>query len=58
MDETTGVYLVSWDFSHGPDKDLVIVGKKENGRLMIVNAFQGREARDIREKLSTNNKEE
>lgn len=53
MNETNGAYVVSWDFSHGEDKDIVIVGKRENGKLIITNAFQGKEARDIYEKLST-----
>ena len=53
MDKTNGCFVVSWDFNHGEDKDLVIVGKHENGTLKVVNAFQGQEARDIYEKLST-----
>lgn len=53
MDKTNGSFIVSWDFNHGEDKDLVIVGKRENGALKIINAFQGKEARDIYEKLST-----
>lgn len=53
MDSNTGVYLVSWDFSHGEDHDIVIVGQKEGGKLNIVNAFAGEEARDIYKKLST-----
>lgn len=53
MDKTNGCFVVSWDFNYGEDKDLVIVGKRENGALKIINAFQGKEARDIYEKLST-----
>ena len=53
MGKTNGCFVVSWDFNHGEDKDLVIVGKRENGTLKVVNAFQGQEARDIYEKLST-----
>lgn len=53
MDKTNGCFVVSWDFNHGEDKDLVIVGERANGKLNIINAFQGQEARDICNKLST-----
>lgn len=53
MNETSGAYVVSWDFNHGEDKDLMIVGKRQDGKLIIFNSFQGKEARDIYEKLST-----
>lgn len=55
--ETTGAYIVSWDFSNGPEKGVMIVGKKENSKMSILNAFQGKEARVIYEKLSVKNKE-
>ena len=53
MDKTNGCFVVSWDFNHGEDKDLVIVGEHVNGELKIINAIQGHEARDIYEKLRT-----
>ena len=53
MDKTNGCFVVSWDFNHGEDKDLVIVGERANGKLNIINAFQGQEAHDIYNKLST-----
>lgn len=53
MDKTNGSFIVSWDFNHGDDKDLVIVGERSNGELKIINGFQGQEARNIYEKLST-----
>ena len=53
MTNTNGAYIVAWDFSHGEDVDVLIVGEKKNGVMNIVNAFQGQEARDIYEKLST-----
>lgn len=53
MDKTNGCFVVSWDFNHGEDKDLAIVGERANGKLNIINAFQGQEARDIYNKLST-----
>lgn len=54
MDKTNGSFVVSWDFNHGEDKDLVIVAVRVNGELIkIINGFQGQEARDIYKKLST-----
>lgn len=53
MTNTNGAYIVSWDFSHGEDVDVLIVGEQKNGVMNIINAFQGQEARDIYEKLST-----
>lgn len=53
MPDTNGAYIVSWDFSHGKDVDVLIVGEQKNGAMNIVNAFQGQEARDIYKKLST-----
>lgn len=58
MSYTNGAYIVSWDFSHGKDDDILIVGEQKNGTMNIINAFQGREARDIYEKLSTVKKKE
>ena len=49
--ETNGAFVVSWDFSREEDKDLVIVGERKNGVMEVVNAFQGKDARDIYEKL-------
>lgn len=45
--------IVSCDFSHGKDKSIVLVGKKVNGVMTIVNAFQGAEAEDVWRKLTT-----
>lgn len=50
--ETNGAFVVSWDFSREEDKDLVIVGERKNGVMEVVNAFQGKDARDIYERLS------
>ena len=50
---TTGSYIISWDFSHGEDVGVLIVGKRENGTVSIVNAFQGQDAIDIYNMLST-----
>lgn len=47
-----GSVIVSWDFSHGLDKDILLVGKQENGVVTVINAYQGQEARDIHKKLT------
>lgn len=53
MSNMVGSYIVSWDFSHGKDVGVLLVGKQENGKVDIVNAFQGAEAEEIYKKLST-----
>jgi ATP-dependent DNA ligase len=55
--ETNDVVIVSWDFSHGEDKGVLIVGRQTNGVVKVINAFQGKDARDIYEKLTTVKKE-
>lgn len=45
--------LVSVDFTKGEDTDVLIVGRQNNGKVDIVNAFQGQEATDIYRKLIT-----
>lgn len=52
--ESTGSVIVSWDFSHGKDVGILVIGEKTLGETVkIVNAFQGQEAYDIRQKLIT-----
>lgn len=53
MTNTSGAYIVSWNFSRGEDVGVLIVGKKSGKKIDIVNAFQGEEAYDIYKKLST-----
>ena len=48
-----GAIIVSWDFSHGKDLGVLIIGKQENGHIEIVNAFQGEEAKDLYNRLIT-----
>lgn len=50
---TSGAYVVSWDFTRGNDVGVLIVGKQTKGKMEVVNAFQGKEAFDIYTKLST-----
>lgn len=45
--------LVSFDFTHGEDKSILIVGKKEGEALTIVNAFEGVKAEKIFRLLTT-----
>lgn len=43
--KSVGSCIVSWDFSNGKDKAILLVGKKKPGKAVeIVNAFQGEEA--------------
>lgn len=53
MINSNGAYIVSWDFTRGKDVGVLIVGKQHDGKVDIVNAFQGQEAYDIYTKLST-----
>lgn len=47
----TGSVIISWDFSHGKDVGVLIVGQKQNGHMEIVNAFLGKEAEELCKKL-------
>ena len=50
--------LVSVDFTQGEDTGVLIVGRQKNGKVDIINAFQGQDAIDIYKKLITVNKKE
>lgn len=51
---TVGAVIVSWDFSHDSDKHILLVGRKTaKEEITIINAFQGEEAHEIYEKLTT-----
>lgn len=39
--------LVSFDFTHGDDHRVLLVGKKTGETVTIVNAFEGQKAYDI-----------
>lgn len=45
--------IIGVDFSSKRDDGVLIVGRQKNGEVTIVNAFQGKEAFDIYEKLIT-----
>ena len=52
--ETSGAVIVSWDFSNGQDKGILLVGRKTHkDAITVINAFQGEEAHEIYEKLTT-----
>lgn len=53
--KNSGAIIVSWDFSHGKDNDILLVGKRKNGRVDVINAFQGLEARNLYDKLTGSN---
>lgn len=51
--------LVSFDFTHGDDNKILLVGKKTGKTVTIVNAFEGEKAFDIYKTLTeTESKEE
>ena len=49
--KSTDSVIVSWDFSHGKDAGVLIVGRQQKGRVEIINAYQGEEAKEIYQKL-------
>lgn len=54
MTGITDTILVSFDFTHGKDKSVLIVGRKTPGQVVdIINAFQGEEAEELYKKLVT-----
>lgn len=50
--ELNGSLIISWDFTHGRDKDILLVGKQKNGVVEVINAFQGIEAFELWKKLA------
>lgn len=55
--KTNGAVIVSWDFS-SDDKGILLVGRQTKGVVSVINAFEGKEAHDIYEKLTTQKKGE
>lgn len=45
--------LVGFDFTHGKDQNVLIVGKKNGKTIDIINAFQGEDARALYDLLVT-----
>lgn len=52
MKNKYGAYIVSWDFTNGENKGVLIVGQQKDGKMNIVNAFQNEDAIDIYRKLA------
>jgi len=50
--------IVGVDFTKGEDVGVLIVGRQQNGKVDIINAFQGKEALDLYLKLTTVKKKE
>ena len=54
MIPTTDSLIIGFDFSHGEDVGVLIVGRKKISQsIEIINAFQGKEAEEIYKKLTT-----
>ena len=54
---TTSSIIVSYDASENGDEPILLVGKKNpNKPIKIINAFQGKEARDLWKKLTERSK--
>ena len=52
--KTTDTILVSYDFTHGKDKSVLVVGRKQPKETVeIINAFMGEEAEELYKKLIT-----
>lgn len=49
--KSTDSVIVSWDFSRGKD-----VGSQKNGRVDVINAYQGKEAYELYRKLTIQKK--
>lgn len=49
----TDTLLVGFDFTHGEEHKVLIVGKKQGKMLTIVNAFEGAKAEEIFKLLTT-----
>lgn len=56
--KTADSIIVSVDFSNGKDVGVLIVGRQKNGKVDIINAFQGEEAESLYTKLTTVKKKE
>lgn len=55
--KSTDSVIVSWDFSRGKDVGVLIVGSQKNGRVDVINAYQGRKHTSFIENLPFRRKE-
>lgn len=52
--KTTDSLLIGYDFTHGKDNTVLVVGRKRpNESVEVINAFQGEEAKELYLKLIT-----
>lgn len=49
--EENGSAIISWSRKHSKENNILIVGRQIDGKIDIINAFQGEEADDIYKKL-------
>ena len=49
--KSTDSVIVNWDFSRGKDVGVLIVGSQKNGKMDVINAYQGKEAYKLYRKL-------
>lgn len=53
----SGCFLVSYDFTNGKDKSIMLVAQKDTkGETTVINGFQGEEAEELFAKLTTTDK--
>ena len=53
----SGCFLVSYDFTNGKDKSIMLVAQKDTkGETTVINGFQGEEAEELFTKLTTTDK--
>lgn len=59
LNNTTDCILVGYDFTNGKDKTVLVVGRKTEGvAVEIINAFQGKEAEALYQRLITKKEKE
>lgn len=46
-------FIIGIDFSENGDTGVLIVGRQVNGKVNIINAFQGTDAKELYDKLTT-----
>lgn len=49
--QKNGSVIVSWDFSNGEDTSILLVGRQRQGKMDIINIYQGKEAEELFRKL-------
>lgn len=54
-----GSVIVSWDYTHGKDKAIAVIGQKTPGQAVkVINAYEGDEAIELVKKLCETKKKE